>query len=477
MAGDLMAALGNAGSALDVYQQSLNVVQNNITNSTTPGYASESINLAAQPIQLSGGLVGGVAAVGLTSARNQYLDTTVRQQLQLLGQYSAQAQGTESLSNYFDATGNTGVPADLNTLFSAFSAWSVSPNSTTAQQSVLNAAGSLATDVNQLANSISQTGQAVQGQIGTSVQQINQLTAQIQQYNIQRKNSSTSDPNLDAQLSSELDQLSQLVNFSEVTQADGTVTIVLSGGTPLVIGNQQFNLSATAQIPAGAVNPDSQPSSVILDSNGNDVTSEITGGQLGGQLDVRNNVVASLIGDGTQAGSLNTFAKNLADTINNILESGTVSTQSGAANGAALFTYNNTDATTVAASLAVNPSISTASLAPVDSSGNANGNALQLASLASSTTSGGIGGQTYGDYFSSMMSALGNLNAVATGNEQTQQQVSDQTQAQRDQISGVSLDQQAILMMQYQRSYQATAQFITVVDQLAQATVDMLPAY
>jgi flagellar hook-associated protein 1 FlgK len=342
---------------------------------------------------------------------------------------------------------------------------------------VLNAATTFASDVNQLAGSLSQTGQAIQGQISSSVQQINQLTTQIQQDNIQIQNATSPDPNLDAQLTSNLEQLSNLVNFSDVKQADGTVTLVLSGGSPLVIGDQQFNLSATAQVPAGAANPDSQPSSVILDSQGNDITSQITGGQLGGQLDVYNNVLPSLIGNGSQAGSLNTFVKSLADTVNNILESGTVSTQTGAANGVALFTYNNTDATTTAATLAVNPNITTATLAPVDSSGNANGNALQLASLATSTTSGGINGQTFGDYFSGMMSALGNYNSVATANEQTQQQVSDQTEAQRDQISGVSLDQQAVLMMQYQRSYQATAGFVTVLDDMMQSTIDMIPMY
>jgi flagellar hook-associated protein 1 FlgK len=473
---NLLAALNSAGGALNAYEASMNVVQNNITNSSTPGYASQSINLDPQPFDLNSGLVGGVAARGLISARDDAADSAVQQQLQLLGKFQMQSQDTTSLSNYFDATGNTGVPADLNQLFSAFSAWSVAPNSTTAQQAVLDSATAFASDVNQLAGSLSQTGQAIQGQISSSVKQINQLTTQIQQYNITKENSPTPDPNLDAQLHSNLEQLAQLVNFSQITQANGTVTLVLSGGSPLVIGTQQFNLSAVAQVPAGAANPDSQPTSYILDSSGNDVTPQITGGALGGQLDVHNNVLASLIGDGTQAGSINTFAKSIADTVNNILKSGTVSTQAGAANGLALFTYSNADATTSAATLAVNPSINTSTLAPVDSSGNANGNALQLASLASSTVSGGIGGQTFGDYFSGMMSALGNQNSVATANLQTQQQVSDQTKAQRDQISGVSLDQQALLMIQFQNSYQAAARMVQVIDAMAQSTINMLPA-
>jgi flagellar hook-associated protein 1 FlgK len=472
---NILSSLTNAGGALGAYQQALEVVQNNITNAKTPGYASQALNLEPLPFDLTGGLVGGVAAKGLISARDEFADGAVRHQLQLLGQYAAQAQGTSSLSNYFDATGNSGVPAALNQLFQSFSAWSVSPNSTTAQQSVLDAAGSLASGVSQLAGALSKTGQDLQGQIASNVQQINQLTTQIQQFNIQHERSLKPDPNLDAQVHAALEQLSQLVNVSELTQADGTITVVLSGGAPLVIGNSQFNLSAVPQVPAGAANPNSPPSSRILDASGNDITSQITGGQLAGQLDVHNRVLASLIGDATQAGSLNIFAKSIADTVNNILTSGTVGVQAGAASGIALFTYNNADATTVAGSLAVNPAITTGTLAPVDSLGNANGNALQLASLGNSTASGGINGQTFGAFFSGMMSALGNENAVAKANQQTQQQVADQTKAQRDQISTVSLDQQALLMVQFQRSYQATAKFLSVIDSLTQTTINMMP--
>jgi flagellar hook-associated protein 1 FlgK len=472
---NLLAALAGAGNSLDAYQQAMNVVQNNITNSNTPGYASQTVNLEPLPFDLTGGLVGGVAARGLISARDDAADSAVQQQLQTLGKYQMQAQDTTSLSNYFDASGNTGVPADLNKLLQAFSSWSVAPNSTTAQQSVLDAASTFATSVNQLAGSLASTGQAIQGQISSSVQQINQLTTQIQQYNIGRQSNPTPDPNLDAQAHAALEQLSQLVNFSQITQADGTITLVLSGGSPLVIGNSQFNLTAVAQVPAGAANPNSTPSSRILDSNGNDITSQVTGGQLGGQLDAHNRVLASLLGDATQAGSLNIFAKSVADTVNNILTSGTVGVQAGAANGLPLFTYNNADATTPASSLAVNPAITTATLAPVDSSGNSNGNALQLASLISSATSGGINGQTFGNYFSGMMAALGNENSVAISNQQTQQQVSDQTKAQRDQISGVSLDQQALLMLQFQKSYDAAARLVNVINEMALTTINMVP--
>jgi flagellar hook-associated protein 1 FlgK len=151
-----------------------------------------------------------------------------------------------------------------------------------------------------------------------------------------------------------------------------------------------------------------------------------------------------------------------------------VGPQSGAANGLPLFTYNSADATLSAGSLQVNANITPDGLAPVDSSGNSNGNALELASLANSATSGGIGGQTFGSYFSGVMTALGNESATANTNQTSQQSVADQAKSMRDQISGVSLDQQAISLSQFQKSYEAAARMVTVIDQLTETTINML---
>ena len=472
---DLFASLQSAGQSLNVFTQALNTVQNNISNANTPGFASQSVNFAAQPFDLVGGLAGGVASQGLNSARDEYAEEEVRRQLSTLGLYQGQSQATSTIASNFDPSGNTGVPAELNQLFQSFSSWSVTPNDPAAQQQVLANAGNLATGIQSLASSLSRADQNVQSQIDGTVQQINTLTAQIQKLNVAQQQTHQPDPGLDAQMHNALQQLSQLVDFSQLKQSDGTVTVVLSSGTPLVIGNQQFALSSTAIVPPGSANTSAPPTSEILDSNGKDVTAQITGGKLGGLLDTHNRVLASILGDGTQAGSLNVFAKKLADTVNGILTSGTVSVNAGAANGLPLFNYNNADPTLAASSFAVNPNMTAATLAPVDSSGNSNGNALKLASLATSTASGGINGQTFNLFFAGIAQAVGNANASATNNQQTQQQIVTQAENLRDQVSAVSLDAQAVQLQQFQQSYQAVAKLINVLDSIAQTTINMVP--
>lgn len=474
---NLLASLSSAGNALDIFQQALNVIQNNVNNSSTPGYATQSLNLTAQPLVVTGGLTGGVAAQGLQDSRDGYAEEQVQLQTQTLGLYTAQAQATSTIQSFFDVSGTGGVPAALNNLLSAFSAWSVSPDDATDQQDVLSSASSLAGSVNGLARSLSSTSQQLDTQIGSTVSQINTIATQIQQYNEQVQQSSTPDPGAEASLYSALDNLSQLTNFTTVKQSDGTVTVMLGSGDPLVIGDQVNTLSASDAVASNPppTYPNSPTSAVITDSQGNDVTSQITSGQLGGLLDTRNRVLGSLLGNAQQQGSLNQFAQTLADTVNNILESGTVSTAAGAASGTALFTYDSSNATNAAASLAVNPAITAGELAPVDSSGNANGNANQLADLGNpGNTAGNIDGMNLVQFLAQMSSSIGQENQTATTNQTAQQQIAAQTTTLRDQVSGVSLDAQATDVLQFQRAYQAAAQVLTVLNDVLDSTLNMM---
>lgn len=476
---NLLSILGSSGNALGVLQQALGVIQNNVSNASTPGYASQQLNITSQPFDAVSGAAGGIAAQGLISSRDSYADTAVQQSLQALGLYTAQAQSTSTIQSYFDANGTNGVSTALTNLYSAFSAWSASPTDPTAEQTVISDASSFANSVQDLSKSLNTTANQLNQQISSTVGQINTLATQIQQYNESKLQNPTPDPGADANLENTLEGLSQLTNFTALTQPNGTVTVLVGGGTPLVIGSQTYSISANIGVNGDnppAANPQSPPTAQILDSQGNDITADVTSGQLGGLLDSRNQVLSSIIGDSQQQGSLNQFAQGVADTVNKILESGTVSTTAGAAQGVPLFTYNNADPTLAAGSLAVSSTITPGQLAPVDASGNANGNANQLADLADpNATQSQIDGQDFVSFFAGIAAAAGQANSTATGNQTVQQQAVTQAQSQRSQISGVSLDGQAAELLQFQRSYQAVAQVLTIVNDAATALIDIIP--
>ena len=472
---NLLASLRTSGNALAVFQDALGTIQNNIDNSSTPGYAKQQVNLEAQPFDMAGGLAGGVAARGLDDSRNQFAEEEVRRQVNTLGRLDVQSQAVSSIEKLFDVSGTTGLPAALTQLFSSFSAWSVDPNGISARQTVLDSAGQFADQVRSLAGSLNNVSQSLDQQIASTVQQVNSLAAQVQQYNVQQRQLAQPDPGLDAQVNSSLEQLAQLADFTAVKQNDGTITVLTGGGAPLVIGENQYVISS--DVAAGGTPPNSQapPSARVLDWQGGEITGQITGGTLGGLLDVRNRVLPSITGDAEQPGSLNRLAQGLADTVNQILQSGTVSSDAGAPKGSALFVYDSSDPTAAAGSLRLNPNITTAQLAPVDSAGNANGNANLLASLSDATaTTGRIDGLGPVAFLSQIAAFVGQESATATSGDQSQQEVVAQARTLRDQVSGVSLDEQAINLIDFQRSYQATARVLTVLSDLTQTTIDLI---
>lgn len=104
-----------------------------------------------------------------------------------------------------------------------------------------------------------------------------------------------------------------------------------------------------------------------------------------------------------------------------------------------------------------------------------NGIALDLAGLSNSTDPADqIDNVSYTQYFGNIAAAVGQQLSDATDQQTTQQQVVAQAQSVRQQISGVNLDEQAALLVQYQAAYQANAQLFQVLDSLTQTAVNML---
>src|SRR5277367_4485981 len=315
--GTLFSALSTAANALTAFNQAIDVTQNNVANANTPGYAVQNPVMEADAIQSYNGTLGGVTE-HTQDSRSPLADTAVQQAQSLLGQFQQLQTSLAPLQSALEVTSSSAIPSALNELFSAFSQWSTQPSNISYQAAVVNAAQDTAQAIQGVASQLTAASGSTAQDLQSTVGQINQDASQIQGLNVQIAAGNTS-PGLQSQMESTLENLSNLANIQTLPGLSGTVTVLLGGQTPLVLGTTVDRLSVGSDV-AGATN--GPPTATILDSNGNDVTSQVTSGSLAGLLSVRNNLIPSLIGGGTQVGSLNTLAKSLADTVNNLLESG-----------------------------------------------------------------------------------------------------------------------------------------------------------
>ena len=98
-----------------------------------------------------------------------------------------------------------------------------------------------------------------------------------------------------------------------------------------------------------------------------------------------------------------------------------------------------------------------------DGTGN-NENMLKVIDLESQTVMGG--GKTFAASYIDSVNDMGNIARQATISQSALKVVYDQAVTARDQVSGVSLDQEAADLVRYQQAYQAAAKILQVASQL-----------
>jgi len=440
----------------------------------------QTLPLEAQPFDPAAGKAGGVIVGQMQSARNEYAEQAVRRQASAFGRQQQAATSLTALQAFFDISGTVGLPNALNQFYQSASAWSETPDNGAARQTLVNRAADVAQAFQSMATGIQSVEQDTETQLHSTVDQVNQLVSQIGVYNqlVQQGGASRSDAGMDAEVHADLENLSQLVSVSAIKEDDGTTSILLNGATPLLLGSRQYALQVQLAIPTNpaptVTNP--PPSAELIAADGTDITSQTTDGQLGALLDMRNRVLPSYIGDSTHVGDLNTMAQQFADRVNNLLQSGLVS-DSPAVSGTPLFVYDTTNPTDTAQSLTVDPTFTPDQLAAIDPGppSVSNGIPLALSQLANPTnTADRINGFSYSEFYGNMASQVGTALQTAQEGAATEKSLVAQAKTQRDQLSAVNLDEEAMTLVEFQRAYQANSRLLTVLDQLTEDTINIL---
>jgi flagellar hook-associated protein 1 len=474
----LNTTLSVAANTLSVYQDALSVTQNNVSNSSTSGYAKQRLPLIAREFDTTTGMPGGVRTGDVVSSRDEYAEQVVRRQTTALGEASQNVTSLTALETVFDVSGESGISAALNSLTSAFSAWAASPTDTVARQTVLDRATSVASAFQQTAGDLNRLARDTETQTASTVDEINSLVSTLRDLNERIMSGASNDAGLDAEVHSTLEELAGQTNIAVLKQHDGTFTVTLNGQITLLAEDRQHEISYHLQgADATATYPSAPPSVEIQDETGRDITSIVSGGSLGALLEFHNTTLASYIGDGEQMGSLNSLAQTFADRVNTLLTSGEVSEGPPAVAGMALFTYDSSNPTSTAYTLQLEDSVTAADLAAIKpgSPSVANGTALALSALASPTdTADEIDDMSYQQYYGLLAKRAGQALSEATTEQTSRQSSVAQAKSQRDSVSGVSLDEEAISLLEFQRGYEANSKLITVLNQLMEDTINLL---
>jgi flagellar hook-associated protein 1 len=460
--GSLSASLNIAAQSLDAEQTAIQTTTNNIANVNTPGYSREVANFEDNPPVEIGNLTlgSGVDISQVTSLRDAVLDLRVNQETQQQGALNSLVSSGQQIQSLFNETSGAGLQAPLTAFFNSLSALSANPSDPSTRQAVLTAAQNLASGFNQSSNNLTQIQQGEDLSVTQSVSQINTLTSQLAAVNVQVVAATgagqNSGPLVDQQQQL-LNQLSNLIDVSSINAGNGSLTLTTSSGAPLVVGGQSFQLTTQANPTTGFQDVYSQ---------GSDITTAITGGELAGEIQTRDQQIPSILS------SLDSLASTLATAVN------TQNAQGYDLNGNAggnIFVPPPAGGVGAAASLAVaitDPSLIAASGGPAPGSAGDNANANALLAIQNQTIDNG---QTPLNAYSNLVFQIGNQVSTAQSNQNSGSLVLQQLQNLQAGVSGVDINEESANLIRFQSAYTASAQISGIIDTLMQTTIDMVP--
>jgi len=451
----LNSSLAIATQSLQAQELEIQTTNNNIANANTAGYTRETVTLSeATPSQDGSVTIGnGVSIDGVSSVRDQLLTLQIQQQTSEQSSAEAQVNALSQIQTLFPSSGAS-LSSSLSTFFTSLSALSDNASSTADRETVIQSAQALVSQFNTISAGLTGPASGLNSTVSSDVSQINQLTAQAASLNHELGQQGSGGQNsgpIGDQLSQVETQLAALTNIT-VTHSSQGDSITTGSGTPLVLGNQSYALSTTTN---------SSGNVQVLDQSGNDITSTISSGDLGGTIKVRDTQIPSLLN------SLDTLANQFATAFNAAQASGY--DQNGNA-GAALFTIPTTVAGSAAA-ISLATTDPTAIAASSDGSSGGNGNVAKLTALQTSPLASG---QSATAQSANLVYQIGSLTQTATTNSTSIQQSLTALNNQQGSISGVSTDEESADLIQYQQAYEAAAKVINTIQSLFETTIDMV---
>ena len=301
-------------TGLNAAQAGLSVTSHNIANTGTAGYSRQSIAQSTNPAQSTGsGFFGkGTRVDTVMRAYDSYLTNQVLSAQTKYAEYNTYSNELSPIDNML-ADVSPGLTPAFASFFQGVQEVAANPSSVPARQAMLSSAQSMVSQFQSLSAQVSEIRSGVETQIRDTVSEISTYASQIAEMNkrilsVQQAGSAkTANDLLDAR-DQLVNELSQLVRVSASTASDGSLSVFIGTGQPLVVGTVATKLEARASL------YDATRSDVsIVAQNGASITipeSMLSGGKLGGLLSMRSGTLD------TVQNQLGLIAVGISSTVN-----------------------------------------------------------------------------------------------------------------------------------------------------------------
>ncbi|MFP5211825.1 MAG: flagellar hook-associated protein FlgK [Acidobacteriota bacterium] len=438
-------------------QTSIHTTTHNVANADNKAYARQRTVQQTNPAYFThaGWLGMGARITNVVQDRDVYVEERLMQSISGDKGYKSLASHLALAEAAFPDSGSENISGDLGKFWSSWDTLIQDTQSLSGQtgvyQATQNLADSIRTTYNNL-NTLVSTSSTVSNNIPTEISDkvghANELLTQIAKIN--HDIIASESPRMTAndlrdtrfQLMNELSELLP-VQFTENPSGGNDITITSGGSTTTLIHD------ATA----GSLSYDSATETLSYsDYTGATGTMSPATGEIGGLLTAQDDIENYL-------SRLNTFASSLISQVN------TLHNQSGGTPPTTdVFTGSN------ASDIGANTGFLTGQDPTIESD-----RALDISNLQSSTVTFGDGKTgRLSEYLSDIRKQMGIDADTATDNADFNETLRGQLEAQQQSVSGVSIDEEMVDLLQLQQIYQAAAKILQQTSSLLDTVIKMV---
>lgn len=420
----LLSTLNTAKSGMNVSQVAIQTTSHNISNINTPGYSRQRVNQSASsPYSMPGknsnfgaGQIGTGAQIdNVTRIRNSFYDYQYRSESHQYGSTSVKYEYFKNIEGIFNEPSDTAISSSLNSFFNSWSELSKDPQSSGVKSVVIENGKYLSNSINSAFKRLESLEEGLDKQSEYIMDEVNSMLSQLDKLekNIKIIQGSGKSPN------DFLDQRDQLLD------------------------NLSFKLNINDKDVKATLKK-------AYDANGKVTLDDLTksGVKISGELE----------GTLSMKQEINKYKDGLKQLAN------TITSNVNKAAGQEIFKAKDGEL------ISINPEM----LQEPEKINVTADIALKVYELKSEKVNINGKDMTINTFYNSMIQDLGQSSAAVIRDESNQSKLLENIDSSRSSVSGVSLDEEMISLVQLQHTYSANAKVMSTIDSLLDVVVNGL---
>ena len=445
----------------------------NVANVNTEGYSRQRVQLSSQAPHVARGtkiMVGHGADVSRVERVNdEYIGKQLRNAERDLAHAEEKDVVLKQAEDIFNEMNGEGMNRLISRFFNEFRKLSNDPDSEAIRQSVREASQALVNNFHRVRRELIDVRNHIDARIEGNALEANSLADQIKELNLKIKSAEIAGASPNDLLDKRDEALRKLGSFMELTMhkdKDGAYIVDVVGVGPLVAGPTVERFSVFRSPADDQGKPEGAFDLATSASSRSIVTHQIKGGKMGALLDARDHTLSVMLT------RLDDLAYNIAGTVNQIHTQGF--TREGF-QGVNLFSpvfQRERAAEFINLSDEVKHSVNNIAAAAIPDAPGDNRIAVAISGLQHQKIMSN-GTTTMDDFFNSIISEVGVTAARNRSTLNQQKDIRQQLAKLKDQISGVSIDEETTNLLQFQHAFDASAKVIQVADDMLKTILEI----